>query len=164
MTESTLPVEVVRSARRRKTVEAKVVDGVLRVLIPAAFTEQQEEHWVDTMRGRIERKVSTRRIDLTVRARKLAASHGLQKPTSITWSERQKTLWGSCTPERGAVRIATRIAAFPAWVVDYVIVHELAHLSQPDHSPAFWQLVNRYPLAERARGYLLAKGELPDPD
>ena len=65
--------------------------------------------------------------------------------------------WGSCTPATGSVRLATRLASFPDWVVDYVLVHELAHLSIPDHSPTFWSLVERYPLAERARGYLIAK-------
>ena len=57
----------------------------------------------------------------------------------------------------GAVRLSTRLAAFPDWVVVYVLVHELAHLSVADHAPAFWSLVERYPLAERARGYLIAK-------
>jgi predicted metal-dependent hydrolase len=42
----------------------------------------------------------------------------------------------------------------PAWVVDYVLVHELAHLIEPTHNATFWDLVRRYPKAERAEGYL----------
>ena len=46
----------------------------------------------------------------------------------------------------------------PAWVRDYVVMHELAHLLVAGHGPRFWELVNRYPLTERARGYLMAVG------
>jgi predicted metal-dependent hydrolase len=65
--------------------------------------------------------------------------------------------WGSCTPSTGTIRISTRIAAFPDWVIDYVIVHELAHLHVPGHGADFWSLVQRYPRSERAIGYLMAK-------
>jgi predicted metal-dependent hydrolase len=57
----------------------------------------------------------------------------------------------------GSIRIASRVASFPSWVLDYLLVHELAHLVHGDHSPAFWEVVARYPRAERARGYLIAK-------
>jgi predicted metal-dependent hydrolase len=67
------------------------------------------------------------------------------------------TRWGSCTPATRSIRISNRLAPFPSWVLDYVIVHELAHLSVPDHSRAFWTLVERFPKAERARGFLVAK-------
>ena len=59
--------------------------------------------------------------------------------------------------------MSDRLAGFPGWVLDYVIVHELAHLRVAGHGPAFWQLVNRYPMTERARGFLIAKG-LEDAD
>lgn len=154
-----MEVEVRRSARRRKTVQARMVDGVLQVAIPDRMTAEEEAHWVDVMRARFGRARDSSAIDLAGRAAMLAAAHSLVAPTAIVWSERQKTLWGSCTPAEGRVRISTRVAAFPDWVLDYVIVHELAHLSVPDHGPAFWEVVGRYPLAERARGYLMAKSD-----
>ena len=154
-----MKTEVVRSARRRKTIEAKVVDGVLRVYVPASLTPEEEEHWVEEMRARIARKVESERLDLPTRAGELARAFDLPQPQQIVFSDRQHKRWGSCTPSGGSIRISRRLAGYPGWVVDYVIVHELAHLVHSNHSAAFWDLVGRYPLAERARGYLLAKSE-----
>jgi predicted metal-dependent hydrolase len=154
-----MQVEVKRSHRRHKTVQARMVDGVLEIAIPGRMSAAEEQHWVEVMSARFSRGATAAEIDLAARAAKLASTYGLARPTEIVWSERQKTLWGSCTPATGRVRIATRVAAFPAWVLDYVIVHELAHLTRPDHGADFWELVERYPLSERARGYLLAKND-----
>ena len=158
------PVEVVRSARRRKTVEARVVDGVLRVSVPATLSAAEEARWVEEMRRRHRRRARAGRVDLARRAALLARRYGLPEPDEIRWVDDQRTRWASCTPARGTVRVSTRLAGFPSWVVDYVVVHELAHLAVPDHSPAWRALVDRYPKAERARGFLIAKGLEPDED
>ena len=153
-----LTVEVVRSARRRKTIQARMVDGILKVYVPAGLSEDEEHRWVSEMVGRIERRRSLERIDLTARAATLARRYGLEQPLSIRWVDNQEGRWGSCTPASRAIRISSKLGREPEWVIDYVIVHELAHLSVHGHGPRFWRLVERYPLAERARGFLMARG------
>lgn len=156
---SELPVDVVRSARRTKTVQARLVDGRLRVMIPAGFSGEEEARWVADMRRRMERKISSAHIDLRARAEQLATRYGLPRPAAIDWSDRQGKRWGSCSHSDRTIRISRRLADMPAWVLDFVIVHELAHLRVPGHGPEFTALVNRYQRAERARGYLIAKAD-----
>lgn len=157
--------EVIRSPKRRKTVQARLVDGVVQVMIPARMTKAEEEKWVTEMVGRFQRKQATEPIDLASRAEILAVRHGLEQPASIRWVDNQEWRWGSCTPADRSIRLSTRLAGFPAWVLDYVVVHELAHLSVAGHGRDFWELVNRYPRTERARGFLMAVGleQAPDP-
>jgi predicted metal-dependent hydrolase len=154
-------VEVVRSPQRRKTVQAREVNGVLRVSIPASMTKADEERWVAEMVRRMERRSAANGVDLARRADHLAARFRLRRPASIRWVDNQEWRWGSCTPADGAVRISSRLVSEPGWVLDYVIVHELAHLEVPRHGALFWSIVNRYPKAERARGFLMARGLEP---
>ncbi|MFN2523220.1 MAG: M48 family metallopeptidase, partial [Mycobacteriales bacterium] len=152
-------VEVVRSDRRRRTISAYRQDGRTVVLLPARMSKADEERWVVEMLARLERQEARRRpaVDaLEQRAADLSERYldGRAVPTSVTWSRRQNGRWGSCTPADGTIRLSSRLQGLPDWVVDYVLVHELAHLLQPGHDPAFWALVGRYPKAERARGYL----------
>ena len=79
---------------------------------------------------------------------------GQARPTSIRWVTNQNSRWGSCTPADGTIRISTRVKGMPGYVLDYVILHELAHLLAPGHGPDFWALLEGYPRLERARGYL----------
>ncbi|MGI8778504.1 MAG: M48 metallopeptidase family protein [Acidimicrobiales bacterium] len=150
-------VEVIRSPRRRKTVQASEAEGVVRVWIPATMSQADEERWVAEMLGRLDRRKATEATDLDARARLLAARYCLPCPTAVRWVDNQHSRWASCSPTDGVVRVSSRLAGFPAWVVDYVLIHELAHLVEPRHGPAFWALVHRYRRAERARGFLLAK-------
>jgi predicted metal-dependent hydrolase len=157
-------VEVVRSARRRKTVQARKVGGVLRVSIPAGMTVADEKRWVAEMVQRMERRAAGDSIDLPARAEALAQRYDLRRPATIRWVDNQECRWGSCTPSDGTIRISSRLVGEPGWVLDYVIVHELAHLSVPRHDRRFWALVGRYPRTERARGFLMARGLDHEPD
>lgn len=153
-----LTVQVIRSAKRKKSSQAQMRGDVLEVRIPSWFSDSQERETVDHFVEKFERAQSSKLIDLEARAAHLAAELDLPLPTSITWVSNQRDRWGSCTPAHRTVRISDRIAGFPPWVIDYVVVHELAHLLEPNHSDRFWAIVSRYSLTERARGYLLAKG------
>jgi predicted metal-dependent hydrolase len=76
------------------------------------------------------------------------------QPTSVRWVPPMRTRWASCTPADATIRISERLRDVPAWVLDYVLVHELTHLLEPGHDERFWAWVHHYPRSERAMGYL----------
>lgn len=156
---SEFPVEVVRSSRRKRTVQAYLRDGRIKVMVPEGLDPEEEARMVSELSSRIVRKTQSSQVDLDERARHLARRYALPAPTEVVWSDRQKARWGSCSPGQGKIRISTRLASMPSWVLDSVLIHELAHLEVPDHGPRFEELVGRYELAERAKGYLIAKSE-----
>lgn len=153
-----MQVEVVRSTRRRRTVELRPTPDGVRISIPADCTAEEEARYVQKLLHNYERRRRSSQIDIAARAGTLANQYSLRRAISVRWVENQQSRWGSCTPATGEIRISSNVAAFPKWVLDYVLVHELAHLSHHGHGPAFWKLVERYPKAERARGFLIAKG------
>ncbi|HQV59032.1 MAG TPA: M48 family metallopeptidase [Ilumatobacteraceae bacterium] len=155
-------IEVVRSARRKRSVGARLVGEVLTVTVPSWMSAAEVDRHVADMVQRFARKHSSDHIDLAQRARQLARRFDLPTPTSISWVSNMRHRWGSCTYQTGTIRISDRMAGFPTWVLDAVIVHELAHLVVHGHGPAFDALASRYPLAERATGYLIAKSEHGD--
>jgi predicted metal-dependent hydrolase len=158
-----MEVEVVRSAKRRKTVSAAIVDGRIVVRMPTWMTKAQEDEYVAALVAKLERQQAAENVDLPERARRLALRYDLPEPSTIRFVGNQSQRWGSCTPSTGEIRLSDRIAGFPGWVLDAVVVHELAHLVHRDHSPAFWELAHRYPKTERAYGFLIAM-QLSDDD
>lgn len=157
-------VEVRRSRRRRRTVSAYRDGATIVVLIPDRFTRAQESRWVADMvadvtaREQRARRRGARCGDsaLLARAAALNAEYlgGRAEASSVRWVTTMAQRWASCTPVDRTVRVSARLREHPDWVLDYVLVHELAHLLVAGHGPEFWQLVRRYARAERARGYL----------
>lgn len=152
-------VEVRRSGRRRRTVSAYRDGDRVVVLIPAYFSQAEERRWVSAMVERLRAQESRRKApsrDLVRRAEELSRQYlsGRARPVSIRWVDNQQGRWGSCTPLDGTIRISSRLRSMPGWVVDYVLLHELAHLLEPSHNARFWTLLEAYPRLERARGYL----------
>jgi predicted metal-dependent hydrolase len=129
------------------------------VLIPARMSRAEERRWVALMVERLDkqdRKLRPSDEALLARARDLSGRwlQGRATPSSVRWVSNQGSRWGSCTPVDATIRLSDRLQGMPPWVVDYVLVHELAHLLVPGHGPDFWAEVERYPRTERARGYL----------
>ncbi len=148
-------IEVVRSTRRKRTAEARLIaDDHVRVSLPSWVRPEDEHEWVQPLVEKVTRRMRSAEVDLTARAAALARRFRLPVPASIRWVGNQGSRWGSCTPSTGEIRISDRLADAPPYVLDYVVVHELAHLVHGDHSRAFKELEDRYPRAERARGYL----------
>jgi hypothetical protein len=152
-------VEVRRSARRRRTVSAYRQGDRTVVLIPAQMSAREEERWVKAMIDRLdsrERRSKPGAAELASRAAELSGRYlgGRAVPRSVRWVTNQGARWGSCTPVDASIRLSDRLRGMPDFVIDYVLLHELAHLIEPNHGAGFWKLLEPFPKLERARGYL----------
>ncbi|WP_317496265.1 M48 family metallopeptidase [Haloechinothrix sp. LS1_15] len=156
-------MEVRRSKRRRRTVSAYLDGGTLVVQLPARMSRAEERRWVAEMERKLLRtarkKVSpARESDAAL----LARCHELNRrylgsdrePASVRWVPPMRTRWASCTPAQRTIRVSERLRNVPAWVLDYVLVHELTHLRVAGHDARFWELCRSYPHTDRAIGYL----------
>jgi predicted metal-dependent hydrolase len=133
------------------------------VLLPARMSAAEEQRWVAEMLARLARTEARRRTsasrsdaELVRRAGELSRRwlEGRAEADVVRWVPPMRSRWASCTPVERSIRVSERLRETPAWVLDYVLVHELAHLIEPGHGPEFWAWVQRYPRTERARGYL----------
>jgi predicted metal-dependent hydrolase len=157
------PVDLVRSSRRRRTYKWSILDGRVRLEVPTGLRPSDEARIIQDVleraRKRLSRAACATDTELLERARDLARKFvptSLPRLRSVAWSDRQGRRWGSCTIETGAIRLSSRLGSFPSYVMEAVLVHELAHLVEANHSRQFHALANTYPHAERARGFLEA--------
>ena len=162
-------IEIVRSAQRSTTVTGEFKHGKLRVHVPAHLNRSEEAYYVAKVRERVERRETKQQLNegdpLLKRAAELNAEYfaGKLEIASVQFVTNQNSLFGSCSVRRKTIRLSHHLAEVPEWVRDYVLMHEMAHLIEPWHSRAFWDIVNRYPRTREARRYLnaFARGEQP---
>lgn len=154
-------IVVRRSTRRRRSVAARLDGRRIVVMIPALMGEADQDRWVREMVRRLAGREG-RRAGATGDGALMVRAAGLRRayvpeapePASVRWVPNQRSRWGSCTASERTIRLSDRLRAMPDWVIDAVLVHELAHLVHPDHGPAFRRIERRYGPAERAGGFL----------
>ena len=140
--------------------QARREGGRLVVMVPAGLDPAEEQRLVDSLVAKVTAREQRQVLgddDLMARAARLSARYlgGEARPTSVRWVTNQTARWGSCTSATGEIRLSHHVRDLPEWVVDYVLLHELVHLVVPGgHPPEFWEVLGRYPRAERARGFL----------
>lgn len=129
------------------------------VRLPLGLPRAEEERLIAGLVGKVTgaARAGSRNSDATLerRAAVLADRYldGI-RATSVSWSSRMRRRYGSCTPAEGTIRISRELATAPSYVLDHVLLHELAHLVVPGHGPAFHELLDRHPQTPRATGWL----------
>lgn len=159
-------VEIRASTRRKKTGTAHWSGSRIVVQIPHRLRGRERAVFIDDLVGRL----LTQRpqnaggdASLEERARKLAELYndGVA-PSAVRWAKNQQSRWASCSPASREIRISSRLRQCPEWVIDAVLVHELAHLHEADHSPAFYEIAERFPRQGESalflEGYALGLG------
>ena len=150
-------VEIRRSPRRKRTVKAYRDGDKIVVLMPEHLSPDEEAAHVESLVATIRRK-ETNPTDAELLERAEALSRqwlgGRAQPTSVRWVSNQAKRWGSCSSHDRTIRLSDRLHGMPQWVVDYVLLHELAHLVEANHGPRFHALLADFPHTERAKGFL----------
>lgn len=151
-----LIIEVRRSTRRKKTIEAYRNGEKVIVSIPARMSQREAAEVVDEMVKKILHEESALTNEqLFDRAKLLNKKFldGKAVPVSVEWSSRMSRIWGACTIEDRTIRISDRLRDAPEYALDYLLLHELIHIVIPGHGADFRAFLERYPELARAEGY-----------
>lgn len=154
-------VEIIRSTRRVKTIDAKYVGDKIVVRVPAHMPPELEARQVARIVARLREKARNALSDtaLAERAQWLNERYleGRAEVGGIRWVSNQTTRWGSCTKSTREIRINDALRDVPQYVLDSVIIHEMVHtFVRGGHTAEFWEWADRAPKAERVKGYLEA--------
>jgi predicted metal-dependent hydrolase len=151
-------LEIRASSRRTKTGSAHWSGTRIVVAIPSRLRGSERDRFVDELvrRAMRERPQSTAHdAALEERARVLAELYtDGRTPSAVRFVANQQRRWASCSPATAEIRLSTRLRNVPDWVLDAVLVHELAHLHHVEHSKEFHDLANRHPRQGDAEVFL----------
>ncbi len=159
-----MKVEIKQSLRRKRTVSARFDGNTMYIYAPQRMPQKELNKVIENFKKRFDRQELKKKLnkeknlkDVFNRLNKKYFA-GKIKIISIEYVTNQQKQFGCCNHRKKTIRISHELAGMPDWVRDYVIIHEMAHILEPNHSKAFWEIVHNYKLTERARGFLIAKG------
>ena len=157
-----MEVKIIRSRRRRRSVGARLVNDLLLINAPLALSQEHLDKIINGFKLKFAAKKLKTELDKEKNLTDLAFTLNKQyfdnklKIKLLEYSINQNSRFGCCNYRTAEIRISHKVGLMPKWVIRYVLIHEMAHLIEPNHSRAFWDIVGRYKLTERARGYLMA--------
>ena len=141
----------------RKTHGARLRDSVITLKLNKEADEAERKHAIQHLLSRVIAQDFL--PDITRRVYELNDQH-FQQPVKGVRLKYNHSNWGSCS-RQGNINLSTRLLFAPDEVIDYVIIHELAHLIEFNHSPRYWQLVEKALPAYREQiRWLKQNGEL----
>jgi len=129
----------------------KQVEFDYKFRVPKSFSSKRKEVLKEWYIARAKEKINPR---VKRFSKEIGVEYNLSKIVDNKYS------WGSCTPQNN-INLNWRLIKAPMFVIDYVIVHELAHLREPNHDNKFWNIVrSANPNADKARAWLKENGGL----
>ena len=150
---------VIRKERRRRSVSAYRQGGVIQIHIPAKMSRRQEIEIIPEMISMVlrrearERKTDLELMQIGIELLTQYLPEFDTHPASINWRNMSER-WGSCTTVDKTIRISDRLVGSPAYVLNYIIFHELIHLQVPNHDSDFYNYLRRYPDAVKSEAFL----------
>ncbi len=124
------------------SMDALNFSGQLRMHVPHQPLKGESERHIESALS-ILREFYRRESEKYIRKQIEIWSQAMQLFPQKLKFRNQKTRWGSCS-NRGSIQINWRLIGAPVQVIDYILVHELAHLQEMNHSDSFWRLVKMH--------------------
>ena len=165
--------KIIRSDRKTMSLQVKT-DGTILVRAPLACSREEIERMLASHQDWLKKQLARIKMaeDSQVRITEETRQDGIERAKKllpmkvayyagrmwVTWNRitirEQKTRWGSCS-SKGNLNFNWKLMLMPENIIDYVVVHELAHRREMNHSSRFWEIVaSQIPDYERRRKQL----------